>query len=296
MQVDAGLTPIDATGQVHGDSALLVAVRTSRDAGDTHRVRLTGRPPADARPAGGGARRTAEEGARVTMPVFDPITLAPREMQVSIEAESVFVVQDSSVFDAQRSRWTGARPDTVRAWRFATDTSEVGVGLPRLGGRAGAVGAGDARLLGMTLERRPYEVAFENWKADARSAAQSRLIATSTRRRPIAANRPCAQVLDTLRDPAERSGRSTVSTSRGIGRRCAGDTLTISREEPRRSCGVRAANGAKEAVVSTRLSRRRAADRVECARRSCSSRAALRGTDTEPRSSPIASTDGCTTR
>jgi hypothetical protein len=46
-----------------------------------------------------------------------------------------------------------------------------------------ATRAGDAAA-GMTLERRPYEVAFENWKADARqAAARSRPTATSTRRR-----------------------------------------------------------------------------------------------------------------
>jgi hypothetical protein len=173
MQVDAGLTPIDASGQVLGDTLLWwpCAARTTQV--DTHRVRLDGRScsrrSCRSRSPSASRRRRARGSS---LPVFDPIALAPRQMHVTIDAESVFVVPDSSVFDAQKSRWTG-RPDTVRAWRLATDSATGRVGVSRLGRRAGAARARDAAA-GMTLERRPYEVAFENWKADAGKRAGGR--------------------------------------------------------------------------------------------------------------------------
>ena len=106
-------------------------------------------------------------GARITLPVFDPIALAPKQTcTCTIEAESVFVVPDSSVFDAQSARWIGARPDTVRAWRIATDSAAGASGFRGWVDEQGRLVLA-TQLLGMTLERRPYEVAFENWKADA---------------------------------------------------------------------------------------------------------------------------------
>ncbi len=77
------------------------------------------------------------------------------------------MVQDSSVFDAAAGRWRGALPDTVRAWRLANvDTSAGRGGFSGWVDEQGRVVLA-TQVLGFTLERRPYEVAFENWKADA---------------------------------------------------------------------------------------------------------------------------------
>ena len=250
MQVDAGLTPIDAAGQVHGDSLLIVAVRSSATQLDTHEVRLDGPillPTLVPLAVALGERPT--KGARVTLPMFDPIALAPRQVHVSIDAESVFVIPDSSVFDARSSRWTGARPDTVRAWRFATDTAKNASGFRGWVDAQGRLVLA-TQLLGMTLERRPYEVAFENWRADAgkRGAVTAdRDIYETT---AIAANKRLRQNLDTLRillTGADLSGFDI----KGYRQRLRGDTLTISREG---SSALKAAyalpNGAKGSMMA----------------------------------------------
>ncbi|HEU4721863.1 MAG TPA: transglutaminase-like domain-containing protein [Gemmatimonadaceae bacterium] len=233
MQVDAGLAPIDATGSVQGDSVLVVAVRTSAAQVDTHRVSLDGPillPTLVPLAVALGER--PKKGARLTLPVFDPIALAPRDVHVTIDAESVFVIPDSSVFDARTSRWTGARPDTVRAWRLATDT------LKSTSGFRGWVDAQGrlvhaTQLLGMTLERRPYEVAFENWKSEAgkRNGAVTadRDIYETT---AIAASKTLRKNLDTLR--IRLTGADLTGFDiKGYRQRLRGDTLTISREGPR---------------------------------------------------------------
>jgi hypothetical protein len=232
MQVDAGLTPIDATGLVSGDTMLVVAVRTSAAQVDTHRVRLDGPillPTLVPLAVALGER--PKKGARLSLPVFDPIALAPREVHVTIDAESVFVVPDSSVFDARTSRWTGARPDTIRAWRMATDTAKSASGFRGWVDAQGRLVIA-TQLLGMSLERRPYEVAFENWKADAAkrggTVTADRDIYETT---AIAASKALRANLNTLRvrlTGAELDGFDI----KGYRQRLRGDTLTISREGP----------------------------------------------------------------
>jgi hypothetical protein len=109
MQVDAGLTPIDASGQVLGDTLLVVAVRSSTAQVDTHRVRLDG-PICFRRSCRSRSRSaSAEEGRTDHAARVRSDRAGAAAVHVTIDAESVFVVPDSSVFDAQKSRWTGAR-------------------------------------------------------------------------------------------------------------------------------------------------------------------------------------------
>ena len=54
----------------------------------------------------------------------------------------------------------------MRAWRFATDTAKNASGFRGWVDAQGRLVLA-TQLLGMTLERRPYEVAFENWKSEA---------------------------------------------------------------------------------------------------------------------------------
>ncbi len=251
MQVDAGITPIDASGQVLGDSLLIVAVRSSATQVDTHRVKLDGPillPTLVPLAVALGER--PERGARITLPVFDPIALAPRQMRLTIDAESVFVLQDSSVFDARKARWAGARADTVRAWRIATDSTT---------GASGFRGWVDAQgrlvlatqLLGMTLERRPYEVAFENWKAD---AAKRGSVVTADRdiyeSTAIAANKRLRENVPALRVRLTGADLSGFDV-KGYRQRLRGDTLTITRE----SAGMLKAayalpNGARSSMMA----------------------------------------------
>ena len=281
MQVDAGLTPIDASGQVLGDTLLMVAVRSSAAQVDTHRVRLDGPILLPTLvPLAVALGEPPEKGARITLPVFDPIALAPRQMHVTIDAESVFVVNDSSVFDAQKSRWMGARPDTVRAWRLATDSAS---------GASGFRGWVDAQgrlvlatqLLGMTLERRPYEVAFENWKADAgkRGAVTAdRDIYETT---AIAGNKRLRENLATLRVRLTGADLSGFDV-KGYRQRLRGDTLTITREGPGALKGAYALpDGARGSVMALFLD---AEPLLEVNNPKIAALAKrLRGTDTDPR-------------
>lgn len=251
MQVDAGLTPIDASGQVLGDTALVVVVRSAAAPADTHRVHLDGPVLLPTLvPLAVALGGEPERGATITLPVFDPVAVAPRELHVRVEAESVFVVQDSSVFDAQRSRWVGARPDTVRAWRLAMDTTQNANGFRGWVDAQGRLVAA-TQLLGLTLERRPYEVAFENWKSDAtkrgRIVSADRDIYETT---AIAANKRLRENVSTLRV------RLTGADLRGLDikgyrQKLRGDTLVIAREEP---AALRAAytlpDGAKRTMMA----------------------------------------------
>jgi hypothetical protein len=141
----------------------------------------------------------------------------------------VFVLLDSSVFNPQEKRWVGARPDTIRAWRLSTSS----------GGNSGFSGWVDeqgrlvsaTQLLGFTLERRPYEVAFENWKADTRErggqVAADRDIYETT---AISASKRLRKNLGELRVVLSGVDLNGFDV-KGYRQRLRGDTLTITRED-----------------------------------------------------------------
>src|SRR5258705_1266636 len=171
LDVDADLTPIKASGVVVGDSLLLLVLKgIAGQPADTQRVKLTGPVLLPTLlPIAVALGQRPHTGATYTLPVFDPASMSPRDVQITVEAESVFVLQDSSIYDRGAKRWFGARPDTVRAWKLntpATGTPGGTSGFKRWVAEQRRVGLVN-QMLGLTLERRPYEVAFENWKADA---------------------------------------------------------------------------------------------------------------------------------
>jgi transglutaminase-like putative cysteine protease len=85
-------------------------------------------------------------------------------------------------------------------------------------------------LLGMTLERRPYEVAFENWKADAAKrgteVAADRDVYETT---AIAANKQLHENLGLLRVRLIGADLTGLDV-KGYRQKLRGDTLTITRE------------------------------------------------------------------
>ena len=167
LDVDADLTPVKAQGRVVGDSLLLLTVNgVAGQPTDTQRIRLSGPillPTLVPLAVALGER--PKVGKSYTLPVFDPASMAAMDIRVAVKAESVFVLQDSSVIDPASGRWHGARPDTVRAWRLAAAGSSTG-GFSGWVDEQGRVVLA-TQPLGLSLERRPYEVAFENWKMDA---------------------------------------------------------------------------------------------------------------------------------
>lgn len=234
LDVDAGLAPIKASGTVVGDSLLLLTVKgVAGQPADTQRVTLTGPvllPTLIPIAVALGPRPRA--GASYTLPVFDPASMTARDVQISVLAESVFVLQDSSVFDAAAKRWRGARPDTIRAWKLRTPANGTTGGMSGFDGWVDEQGRVVLvnQVLGLTLERRPYEVAFENWKADA-LARGTRVAADQDiyERTAISAN---TRLRDNLAELKVRLTGVELDgfEVRGYRQALRGDTLTISRE------------------------------------------------------------------
>ena len=258
LDVDAGLAPIKASGTVVGDSLLLVVLKgVEGQPGDTQRVALSG--PVllpTVLPIAVALGQRPRPGATYTLPMFDPTSMAAREVKVTVDAESLFVVPDSSVFDRSTKRWLGALPDTVRAWKLSTP------GTGTAGGASGFNGWVDEQgrvvlvnqLLGMTLERRPYEVAFENWKAEA-----------LTRGNQVTADRDIYEATAIGADKKLRENLTELKVLltgvdlegfevKGYRQRLRGDTLTITREgEAALAATYALPNGGRRTVMAVFL-------------------------------------------
>src|SRR5919206_2582967 len=95
--VVAGAGPVKATGRVDGDSVVTLVVRAGPAHPDTQRIHVEGPillptlvPFAVA--LGG----SPEVGQTLTLPVLDPVTMGAKTLPLTIDAESLFVVQDSA--------------------------------------------------------------------------------------------------------------------------------------------------------------------------------------------------------
>lgn len=234
--MDADSTPVNIKGQVFGDTLLELVTAAGLDApGDTQRVAISGPIllPTLA-PLAVALEAEPEVGKRYTLPIFDPATMAPRDVRVDVRAETLFVVNDSSVFDSTTMRWAGVLPDTVRAWQLV---SESGAGIGGWVDQQGRIVA--STQMGFRLVRRPYEVAFENW----RLATEGRPVAPVATRRSVPADR---DVLETTAIAANKRIRSNRGTLRvrlsgvsldgldlaGGRQQLDGNVLTVIRETP----------------------------------------------------------------
>lgn len=285
VDVDADLTPINASGSIIGDTLMLLAVKgIAGQPVDTQRIHLSGPILLPTLlPLAVALGERPKVGRTYTLPIFDPSLMAPRDVRINVQAESVFVLQDSSIFDPGTTRWVGARPDTVRAWRLSAENSAQGTGSGFSGWvdeQGGVVLAN--QFLGLTLERRPYEVAFENWKADAAKrgtqAAADRDIYETT---AISANKRLARNLAELK--VRLSGVDLEGFDvKGYRQRLHSDTLIVTREAPEAFKALYSLpNGAKATVMFVFLDPEpllevKSPEIVTLAHR-------LRGTDTDPR-------------
>ena len=255
--IDADLVPVKASGTVFGDTLLVLALRgVAGEKPDTQRVRLSGPillPTLVPLAVALGER--PKVGKSYTLPVFDPLSMQSHDVRIGVQAESVFVLQDSSVYDAASERWKGALPDTVRAWRLTSSDApnNRGSGFAGWVDEQGRVVLAN-QVLGFTLERRPYEVAFENWKADAAkrgdAVSEDRDIYETT---AISANKKLKTNLGQL--VVRLSGVDLNGFDvKGYRQRLRGDTLTITREEPSALQATYALpNGARATVMSVFL-------------------------------------------
>jgi transglutaminase-like putative cysteine protease len=220
LDVDADLSPINVSGTVIGDTLLRLVVQGQKgEPADTQLIHLTGPVLLPTLvPLAVALGERPKKGATYTLPIFDPLS------------ESLFVLNDSSVFDPAATRWRGVLPDTVRAWRLSTE----GTGAAGFSGWVDEQGrvVRVEQLLGMTIERRPYEVAFENWKADklkrgTQVTAGEDIYETTA----ISASKKLKSNLRelTVRLTGVELGEFDV---KGYRQRLRGDTLRITREAP----------------------------------------------------------------
>jgi transglutaminase-like putative cysteine protease len=205
-------------------------------------------------------------------------------VQINVDAESVFVIPDSSVFDRATKRWVGERADTVRAWKLSTPATGT------TGGTSGFNGWVDEQgrvvrvnqLLGLTLERRPYEVAFENWKADSRArGAQVTADQDIYETTAISASKRLRKNLGELRVRLTGVDLDGFDV-KGYRQRLRGDTLTITRETPTMlAAAYKLPGGARSSVMAVFLDAEPLLESNNPEIRALAIR--LRGTETDPK-------------
>ena len=128
LEADEG--PMKVQGDVVGDTLLryTVAAGTNAASTDTQTLKLGGPILLPTLvPLAVALEEKPRVGKSYVLPIFDAASLAPRDVRLDIRAESLFVVNDSSVFDSTSGRWHGVLPDTVRAWQIVAQSGS-GVG------------------------------------------------------------------------------------------------------------------------------------------------------------------------
>ena len=103
-------------------------------------------------------------------PIYDPTTGTPEDIQLTVGAESLFVIPDSAKMDDARHSWVVAHEDTVRGWRLDPQGSTIVSGWIDERGRA----IQTTPLGTFTLKRTAYELAFLNWTLEAKQSAAAK--------------------------------------------------------------------------------------------------------------------------
>jgi len=162
ISIESEGAPVKAIGSVEGDSVLVLQLTSSGSNGAPQRFQLTGPILLPTMvPLALALGETPKVGKHYVLPVFDPTTMTPKDVDLDVRAETTFVVDDSSAYDAATKRWHGIQPDTIKAWNVAANTAGAPGGWIDEQGRLVTT-----TQLGFTLQRMPYEVAFENWRND----------------------------------------------------------------------------------------------------------------------------------
>jgi len=166
VQAEAAQTPMRVVGRTEGDSVVIFVMDVPGQPADTQRVAVRGPVlvPTLA-PLAMALGETPKVGKTYRLPTFDPQQMQSRDVALTVQAESLFTLDDSASFDAGAKLWKSALRDTVRAWHV---TGEGGGFNGWVDAQGRVVVATQAA--GITLRRMAYELAFENWRI-ARDAA-----------------------------------------------------------------------------------------------------------------------------
>jgi hypothetical protein len=227
LETHAAGSPEEIGGRVEGDSVVVVGARRGLAPADTQRVRIEGPVLLPSLlPLALALGERPQVGKSYDLPVFDPRALTARQLSLPVDAESLFVIADSAVFDSTARRWVGVLPDTVRAWHV---TSRDPAGFVGWVDELGRLVEG-AQIAGLTIKRMPHEVAFENWRTGAAlaggDASDSTLQRASAADAGITPGRPLTRMVVRLRG-ADLRGYELL----GGRQRVAGDTVLVTRED-----------------------------------------------------------------
>lgn len=166
FEVDAGgpLGTLRTRGAVEGDTLLRVVV-SRNGTPDSARIRLDGPVvPATSIAMRLALERDLEPGDRISVSVFDPLTLSQRTAQLRVLERAVRTFADSADTDPA-GRWIAARLDTVRAWRIEQEVAGLSLG---------SWVDEDGRLLeaeiggSLRLERTAFELAYYAYRDSSR--------------------------------------------------------------------------------------------------------------------------------
>jgi hypothetical protein len=201
VSVEADSGPMRVLGEILGDTTLRLDLRIGVDGTpDTARVPLPGPILLPSQiPLAVALEEQPSVGKSYVLPLFQPTESRPRDVRVTIRAESSFVVNDSAVFDRASGRWVGTLPVTVRAWQIVAENDSAVNGWVDEQGRLVATSQ-----MGFQLVRLPYEVAFENWRLDTEG----------TEPKPGTSRSPVGNILMTTLLAANKRGGSATTQLR----------------------------------------------------------------------------------
>ena len=231
VQVDIPNSPMSVSGSVEGDSAVRFVMRLPGQPSDTQRIAVNGPIlvptllPAAAMLIGEPAI-----GKSVTLPIFDPRTMASSEVRVTFAAESLFVITDSATYDPATNLFVSAHDTTVRA--FKLEPSEGG-GFSGWVDEQGNV-VQTQQPGGIVVRRMAYAIAFENWR---RTRAQPPTMQPASAEDLIESTAIAANAIPgtgNTRDLAVRLSGTPLQSFDLVGGRqtLSGDTLRVRMETP----------------------------------------------------------------
>ena len=243
-----------ARGTVEGDSVLAMTLEAG-GAPQRQRIRLD-RPLVmselvNLQLAIGGE---LEVGRSFTIRSFDPLTMQQRSVELTVMAESTFIVPDSAILDDATQRWVPATYDTLRS--FMVRQSMAGVEFDAWIDEMGNIVRASSPI-GIEVQRTAFEIAVQNYRNDrarglsGAAGANSDLINSTA----IQANQELEpENLDQLRVRLVNVALGGFDLSGGR-QQLSGDTLLITREwDPGRPSGPRyTARGPGSAGFEARL-------------------------------------------
>jgi transglutaminase-like putative cysteine protease len=228
FSLDSGIGRYGAEGSMEGDS-VLVLVLDAGGAPERSRVRTADGILLDAaltlRMAASGALR---RGNTFTVTVFDPSTLAGRDVVVRVGDRETLVVADSARFED--GRWVVSVLDTVPVWRV--EQGFGGVAITSWVDEDGQIVRAESPL-GFTIERTHYELARQEWRS-AQDRAPAEGYGSLIEGTAIASNADLSDVVERSRLLVRLRDVDLAGFDLEGGRQSLrGDTLLVTREAGR---------------------------------------------------------------